>query len=481
MGVCYNIKKEKPKSEKTLKDSKTFENQNPIPNENNPTSPDLDIEISDDGSIKNLKDELTLYDLIIYCNSLENIKNGEGWYYKISKNYEKEKFNEKEVTCIGIIGDTNAGKSYFLAKLVNLENIDKFAGIDIKTEGLSCKYHQFKKNDENWYLLFDTEGNSEALVSNNNEEIRKLNPSEAIQKISEKADNMKKFEKFLSKFIINNSSIIIYILNFLTLESQKIINDLKLEEFSKIFIIHNLKNFYDKTSIENYIDNTLRKSVPNNLKKIYYNDFNEDGNLENQSYYFVEPVKDSEKQIIHLIMGNDENNENNKIVKQFFNEKTFEYIRKNITTVSEKKNFNIIQKIKEELGSEFNIKNINFIKDKYKDYFGKIYLNIKFDNNKSILKNNDLFLNTCKYSYFLVDNKFLQIIFEAPGKEDKNLKVNYKEVRGKYKFTIEGIQESHENNKKKEKKFFLITCEIIKKKLNIRLKENNNKKITFNK
>ena len=49
--------------------------------------------IEDDKSIPNPTEKLKLYDLIIYCNSLEKIKNN-GWYYRMSKDFEKKKMKK---------------------------------------------------------------------------------------------------------------------------------------------------------------------------------------------------------------------------------------------------------------------------------------------------------------------------------------------------------------------------------------------------
>ena len=436
--------------------------------------------IENDKSIPNLTEELTLYDLIIYCNSLEKIKNN-GWYYRMSKDFEKKK-NEK-VTCIGIIGDANAGKSYILNKLTDLGNTEKYSGIDIKTEGLSCKYHRFP-NDKNWYLLFDTEGNSEPLIKNEKDKKKYRNLQEEIQFVSEKAEDMKKSEKFLSKFIINNSHIIIYVINTLTLETQQTIFELKYEA-TKFYVIHNLINFYDKESIENYIENTLRKSIPNNLKKIFYTEFDEKEN--NGYYYFIESLKDdndnTEKQIIHLIMGNNENVTETKEVRKFFNEKTFKFIKKNITTGNDLfENFDIIENLKEELKLELNfakdnIENIINIDGKY----GKIKYNNtisrKNTNKGQPNKNDNLYNYVPEFSYYLEGKKFLYIIFEVPGKEDKDLKFNYKNKRGKYIFYIEGKKINKYDKQKDE--FFFFNIELNQKKHGIKIKPGSVGEINF--
>ena len=439
--------------------------------------------IEDDGSISNLTEKLTLYDLIIYCNSLEKIKNN-GWYYRMSEDFEKRK--KEKVTCIGIIGDANAGKSYILNKLTNLGNTEKYAGIDIKTEGLSCKYHQFP-NDKNWYLLFDTEGNSEPLIKNEKEQQYK-NLQEEIQFVSEKAEDMKKSEKFLSKFIINNSHIIIYVINTLTLESQQTVFDIKFEA-NKFYVIHNLIHFYDKKSIENYIDDTLRKSIPNNLKKIPYSEFDDEEN--NGYYYFIESLKDNndntEKQIIHLIMGNNENVPETKEVREFFNEKTFKFIKKSITIGNDLfEKFDIIDNLKEELKTELNLKKENNIENILNE--DRNYGIIKYKKDSNIhktktkkFKNDNLFNYIPEFSYCLEGKDFLYIILEVPGKEDKKLKIEYKNKRGKYIFYIEGKKiNKYEFDEQKDELFFF-SFELNQKKYGIKIKPKSEKEIKFNK
>ena len=50
----------------------------------------LKLKIEDDKSIPNPTEKFKLYDLIIYCNALEKIKNN-GWYYRMSEDFEKKK------------------------------------------------------------------------------------------------------------------------------------------------------------------------------------------------------------------------------------------------------------------------------------------------------------------------------------------------------------------------------------------------------
>ena len=83
---------------------------------------------------------------------------------------------------------------------------------------------------------------------------------------------MKTSEYLFYKFIQYNSNIIIIVVGQLTLSAQELIYNIKYEikkgkVYDKILIIHNLQNLYTLEDINNYIDNTLRKSVYNNLYK----------------------------------------------------------------------------------------------------------------------------------------------------------------------------------------------------------------------
>ena len=58
-------------------------NDYPLENENQRLE-----EIEDDGSIKDLKEPIKYYDLIVYCNSFKRLFDKNYWYYKYSQTYE---------------------------------------------------------------------------------------------------------------------------------------------------------------------------------------------------------------------------------------------------------------------------------------------------------------------------------------------------------------------------------------------------------
>jgi hypothetical protein len=197
----------------------------------------------------------------------------------------------------------------------------------------------------------------------------------------------------------------------------------------------------------------------------------------NDSYYFVEPIiennNQTEREVIHLIMGNDENVEVTEKVRNFFNKNAFEYIKKHITTGNEKKKIDVIGTLKEELLTELSLKSKESIQYKNKNHYGRIVLrdDSNINDNKNIIKNKDLYFNSPEYSYYLNEDKTkLYIIIELVGKEFK-IDVNISLYRGKYIFIIEGFQQYGSERKNQ----FLIRFELIKKKFNIQIKPKTKK------
>ena len=77
------------------------------------------------------------YDVIININSIKNII--KGWEIKMSENGKKnyDNFKKEKVLKIGVIGNSNKGKSFLLSKI---SKMDLPSGTSIRTEGQSIKY-----------------------------------------------------------------------------------------------------------------------------------------------------------------------------------------------------------------------------------------------------------------------------------------------------------------------------------------------------
>ena len=132
-------------------------------------------------------DPLKFYDVIVYIQSIKGII--KGWNIKYSQQFEKDyktKIKEKIVK-IGIIGNSNKGKSFILSKI---SKIKLPSGSSIKTEGLSIKYPDLEGFKDRKIVLIDSAGLETPVLKENNEDLELSN-----NKINK--DNEKKFKNDL--------------------------------------------------------------------------------------------------------------------------------------------------------------------------------------------------------------------------------------------------------------------------------------------
>lgn len=111
----------------------------------------------------------------------------------------------------------------------------------------------------------------------------------------------------------------------------------------KIIVVHNLMKIKEKSVVKDYIDNTLKKSLTFTLKE--KGDMRLKGEKWNKDYnkilYFEESEDPYEKEIIHLIMAQEDTEAGN-----FYNDAAIEYIRQTGKIITNTKNFDIIEKLK---------------------------------------------------------------------------------------------------------------------------------------
>ena len=124
--------------------------------------------------IVNIKeiDPKDYYDVIIPINSIKDIT--KGWEIKMSKrvieSYEKLKY--ETIIKIGVIGNSNKGKTFILSKI---SKNDLPSGARIRTEGLSIKYPKLKEYKERKIVLIDSAGLDAPVLNEEDEKKEDIN------------------------------------------------------------------------------------------------------------------------------------------------------------------------------------------------------------------------------------------------------------------------------------------------------------------
>ena len=306
----------------------------------------------------NIKSE-EFYDIIINIKSIkEMIK---GWEIKMTKigQLRFEEYKNKKALIIGVLGNSNKGKSFLLSKI---SKIKLPYGTSIRTEGLSIKYPELEKYKNRKIILLDSEGLEGPLIFNNEENRNDIDDI----KLKEKARDKIITELFLQNFIIYNSDLLITVVGILNFQEQKMINKIK-KEISKsktrktLYVIHNLMTYTTVEQVQNYINNILINSASFELERrtlITTKIIDQDKKVE----YFSEEYKNLT--IFHLIFANDGSD-----AGKFYNKFALDFIENSFQSIINIKPFDIIQSLKErfiEISSDLieNDKNSQLILEK---------------------------------------------------------------------------------------------------------------------
>ena len=383
------------------------------------------------------------YDLIINIKSIKQLNTGWDIIMNEKGKLRYEEYKNQPSLIIGIIGNSNKGKSFLLSKLskINIPN-----GTNIKTEGLSIKYPELKKYKNRKIVLLDSEGFESPflLEKSRGDELDDI-------MLKEQAKEKLITEFFLQDFILNTSDILIAVVGLLTFQEQKFINKIK-SEISKLklkktlFVIHNLMTLTTIKQVEKYINKTLMNSATFELEKTTLISI-EKTSGEKQVEYFFE--KDRKIQIIHLIFANEGSEAGN-----FYNSFALNFIEKYFLNITNIKPFDVIEKVKERFVNLSNIllennkkypimtkddflDNIDILKEKKLRLKNKREIILKrlfidelgFSN----LRNN---FNPC-FNYYRKNNSLI-LRMEAPG--NINLSCNHRIVEKYNMIEIRGIK-----------------------------------------
>ena len=208
------------------------------------------------------------YDIILCVDSIKNLTNN-GWIIKYNKQNGKElyeKSKQRETIVVGVVGNGNKGKSFLLKKLSEY-NVPM--GFNVKTEGLSIIYSKTMKQN---LAILDSAGQETPLLAQNTKEKEigdgKKDINEDQLEFEEYSRDKLITEYYIQQFILWKSDIIILLVGSITLSEQKLYARIKTEILTiqensgkpkKLFVVHNLQNFYRKDDVNDYIENTLKK------------------------------------------------------------------------------------------------------------------------------------------------------------------------------------------------------------------------------
>ena len=431
------------------------------------------------------------YDMVLDFSNFEQLKQ-DGWKILWPEDKTQDKGQNKYNRCkenknvvVGILGNKNRGKSFLLGRIIGKHNFINKSGFLITTQGISANFPLLDDNTN--IITLDTAGKDNPLLDSSN--FVKISDSNSNIKDKSKNENIKNIardqrvsEIVLSDFIIKESDVLITVLEQLSFAEQdmlkNLINQLKSQKMEansirekKLLVIHNLMNFTDIKTIDNFIQNTLLKSLTFDLRKgkQAMSNFKEDdsrkgkksmsnikeGNINDRDkFVYVQKTENLDKlRIFHIIVGNDFIPE----VRENYNEPAIRFIRKaikigsarKIDLIEDFKNF-IIQNSQKYLnGSGFPNKSLEI--KKQGNIPEAIILNKKYENNinlKSFFtdsKGINNFLSTIepKYSTKIYKEKsgekyFIKVIFEIFGKIEGDIKSTINVVSNQHVITIEG-------------------------------------------
>ncbi len=424
------------------------------------------------------------YDLVLDFNSFEQLKK-DGWnanFTKIGKKKYDKCISENEYNIvIGVVGNKNRGKSYLLGRIMQMDDYKNPHGFLVTTSGISCIFPRLD-NTDNTFITLDTAGRDNPLLQNAFFEEKDKN--ELIRNI---ARDQKVTEIALNDFIIQESDVLITVLEQLSFNEQEMLKNLinqitlygiKHMKKSKctgkrLIVIHNLMNISTLDGINKFVDDVLKKSLTFSLEKQTYKKLGIDIYIQNiNQYNDKNPDERPIIQIVHVLVGDDSNDE----IRKKLNEPTFEYIRKNIKT-QVGKNFNILKKFKNFIvensknyfeGEVFNENSIIIGKESEKNgktiipitlseelknkniIFKKFYINARgIHNFSSALEP--------RYSTSLIEQEgkdYLEIEFELSGNVEIK-EISHATDKEQYVFTIKGkTNEVFETETNKESKDF---------------------------
>ena len=450
--------------------------------ENQETIPNVYPEIGPEKKPEIIPSTKANYDAMYSCYSLKNLfEKDKGWNYQINAKFKnrfkkkKSEINQDDKICtICLLGDSNKGKT-FISTLLTGNKLK--CGGDYKTRGINCKLSDFNFNNpgnkKEKFLIFDSGGRSEPLLIEPKEK-EKLNDETLKNTVEANNRDLKQSEEFTRNFLINNSKIIIVVVNQLSLSEQLFLYELKTEKkYEELFILHNLYIFKTRREIEDYINNTLINAIYFDITKGYFETLDE--NEKFKPYYFKEEQNDGNEEalIAHLILG-DFDSEDEWI--KHFNKRTLDFLKDKMQVCIPEDYFNVRTQLQKELRDTNKIgdksllveENIEKTKDEEKGVLKVANeRKIEIHGTGNYVPGTEFTISkyTPDYIFYKDQEKFV-IEVECAGLYDNNIIIEGKTRKGISYFKIKG-EKKYPPELNKENKPFIIDFSVNTEKENI--------------
>ena len=383
------------------------------------------------------QEQIDFYDIIVHIDSVKDINRG--WKIEMNENGKKnyEKYRNENILKLGVIGNANKGKSYLLSKI---SKMTLPSGMSIKTEGLSIKYPDLKIYQNRKIAFLDSAGLETPVLTSDVKSMeikdKEKNGKKDKNEETEKNENNELFkeksreklitELFLQNYIVNNSDILLVVVDCLSYSEQKLLMKIKKEiersnKKPRLYIIHNLKAYTSISQVKDYINKTLLKSATFSL--VEGNNIGTKTEIK-KGIFFCEITKDkknkNESNIYHLIYANEDSE-----AGEYYNQFTLDFIEQSYRYINNFGNYDIIQTIKERFIEKY---------DEIVEKGEKINMNSFENSNPNLIKlknEKEITLKQCfidelgfsnlkpngfepKYNIFNEDNK-IKVRVEVPG------------------------------------------------------------------
>ena len=341
-GAINNFDKQNKENlllkEKVESLTKNIKEINTLENKANQLQDIIDINKTKEDYLKKKAEDF--YDVIIDIDSIVSLKKT-GWKIKYNKERKEiyDKIISEKTIKLGVLGLNNVGKSYLLSKIAK---IDIPTGYSIETKGISIKYSEAEKGEEQGMCILDSAGFETPLLIDDLdiENNIKYNDDKNLESIinrniieEELSKDKAQTERFIEELIISLSDIIILVIGKLTRTEQRLINRIKAiaknndkNKIKSMIIVHNLAQYHRIAEVEAHISNYLWHSATFKLIKNDVRGFDEF----KDRYYLVEnsdKPDDKDIDVYHYIMakegteaGNYYNNLTIKLIKQLYNQ-----------------------------------------------------------------------------------------------------------------------------------------------------------------